>query len=63
VLKRDTAYALALDGFGNAATEALLRFFGDSYSGLFAIWVALQRHPLFTRIGAGSPDMATGESK
>ncbi len=37
--------------------------FGDSYSGLFSAWVALQRHPLFTRIGAASPGMATRESK
>jgi hypothetical protein len=37
--------------------------FGDSYGGLFAAWVAMQRHPLFTRIGAGSPGMMTEKSK
>jgi len=38
-------------------------FFGDSYSGLFAAWVAMQRHPFFTRIGVASPALATAESK
>jgi predicted alpha/beta superfamily hydrolase len=38
-------------------------FWGDSYGGLFAIWLALQRVPQFPRVGAGSPGMITGQSK
>ncbi|MFF1946294.1 alpha/beta hydrolase [Rhodococcus qingshengii] len=38
-------------------------FFGVSYGGLFACWLAMQRHPLFPRIGAGSAGLLTLDSK
>jgi uncharacterized protein len=44
----------------DVATSSL---YGYSYGGLFAAWVAMQRHPLFTRIGAGSAGMTTPQSK
>jgi predicted alpha/beta superfamily hydrolase len=37
--------------------------FGYSYGGLFATYVALQRSPLFKRIGAGSPGILPRTSK
>ncbi len=36
--------------------------FAFSMGGLFAIYAALQRHPLFKRIGAGSPGILTPQS-
>jgi predicted alpha/beta superfamily hydrolase len=44
----------------DTATSGL---WGDSYGGLFAAWIAMQRHPLFPRIGAGSPGLMTPQSK
>jgi hypothetical protein len=38
-------------------------FFGDSYGGLFAVWLALQRVEQFPFVGAGSPGMLSSESK
>lgn len=38
-------------------------FFGHSYGGLFAAWMAMQRPPVFPRIGAASAGMATDQSK
>lgn len=38
-------------------------FFGDSYGGLFAVWMALQRPAEIPIIGAGSPGIASAESK
>ncbi|MEB3247823.1 MAG: alpha/beta hydrolase-fold protein [Merismopediaceae bacterium] len=37
--------------------------FGYSYGGLFATYVALQRSPLFHRIGVGSPGISSQKSK
>ncbi|WP_126177117.1 alpha/beta hydrolase [Tsuneonella rigui] len=37
-------------------------FFGYSYGGLFATYLALKRLPAFTRVGAGSPGFMTPES-
>jgi predicted alpha/beta superfamily hydrolase len=42
--------------------ESACGLFGFSLGGLFATYVALKRHPLFTRIGAGSPGMLTAQS-
>lgn len=38
-------------------------FFGHSYGGLFAVWMAMQRPSVFTRIGAASPGLASDQSK
>jgi predicted alpha/beta superfamily hydrolase len=45
-----------------AIDERQTGLFGYSYGGLFATWTALQRPPLFTRIGAGSPGMMLSSS-
>ncbi|WP_164549508.1 alpha/beta hydrolase [Tsuneonella rigui] len=37
-------------------------FFGYSYGGLFSAYLALQRPPMFRRVGAGSPGFMTPES-
>ena len=37
-------------------------FFGDSYGGLFAVWMALQRPKQFPIFGAGSPGLASPDS-
>ncbi len=37
--------------------------FGYSYGGLFAVYVALRRSPLFRKIGAGSPGIQAQRSK
>ena len=37
--------------------------FGYSYSGLFAAWVAMQRHPKFQIVCAGSPGIMVDNSK
>jgi predicted alpha/beta superfamily hydrolase len=41
---------------------ATTSFFGDSYGGLFALWMALQRPAQFPIIGAASPGLGTPES-
>jgi predicted alpha/beta superfamily hydrolase len=38
-------------------------FFGFSYGGLFAAWLALQAHPLFPKVCAGSPGIIVPDSK
>jgi predicted alpha/beta superfamily hydrolase len=38
-------------------------FFGHSYGGLFAAWMAMQRPSVFTRIGAASPGLTSDHSK
>jgi predicted alpha/beta superfamily hydrolase len=38
-------------------------FFGYSYSGLFAAWIAMQRHPRFQIVCAGSPGIMVDNSK
>ncbi len=42
--------------------ESACGLFAFSMGGLFSIYVALQRHPLFKRIGAGSPGILTPQS-
>jgi len=38
-------------------------FFGHSYGGLFAAWMAMQRPSVCTRIGAASPGMTSDQSQ
>ena len=38
-------------------------FFGYSYGGLFAMWLAMQKHPRFPIVCAGSPGVMVDDSK
>jgi predicted alpha/beta superfamily hydrolase len=38
-------------------------FFGYSYGGLFAMWLAMQKHPRFPLVCAGSPGVMVDNSK
>jgi len=38
-------------------------FFGYSYGGLFAVWLAMQKHPRFPIVCAGSPGVMVDNSK
>jgi predicted alpha/beta superfamily hydrolase len=48
---------------GHQVDDARTGLFGYSYGGLFATYVALQRSPLFRRIGAGSPGIIAKVSR
>ena len=53
-------YPEIVDRFPVSANDC--GFFGYSYGGLFAVYLALQRLPMFARVGAGSPGFMTAES-